>query len=81
MLVPTAPRKSIGADVNYGIRFPNMEQAESFISELCNEVATRMLEMQVKANFVVLKIRKRSPDAPIDPPKFMGCGRCDAVNK
>jgi hypothetical protein len=30
---------------------------------------------------MTLKILKRHPDAPIEPPKYMGCGHCEAFNR
>lgn len=80
-LVPLAPRKSIGAEVNYGIRFQEMEQATVFISKFCKEVCRRMMEVCVKGSHVTLKVRKRAPGAPIEPKKYMGCGRCDQYTR
>ena len=39
-LVPV--RKSIGAGVNYGIRFEDMPAAEDFLQKVCVEVAQRL---------------------------------------
>ena len=102
-LVPLAPRKSIGAEVNYGIRFmggdgttgtsgttnpnpnPNpgsgMHQAITFISKFCREIFSRMVAVCVKGSHLSLKVRQRSPGAPMEPKKYMGCGRCDQYTR
>ena len=58
-----------------------MEKAEVFVSQLCAEVIRRMVVVGVKGYHVVLKLRRRSADAALDPKKFMGCGRCDSMSK
>lgn len=41
-LMPVSTRKSISADVNYGIRFEDMPSAEAFLRKLCVEVYQRL---------------------------------------
>nr|XP_019010954.1 uncharacterized protein I206_04259 [Kwoniella pini CBS 10737]OCF49735.1 hypothetical protein I206_04259 [Kwoniella pini CBS 10737] len=74
-------RKSISAEMNYGIRFKNMDQAEICINDLGYEVAKRMQNLGVKGRQITLKLMKRHPDAPIEPPKFLGHGWCETFNK
>lgn len=40
-------RKSVSADVNYGIRFTNDQEMYKFTQELSTEVSRRMEEIQV----------------------------------
>ena len=41
-------RKSVSAEINWGIRFVNQQQAEEFIQSLCEELSRRLLEQLVK---------------------------------
>ena len=74
-------RKSVSAEVNWGVRFENQEQADEFIKSLCGELQKRLLKENVKGRQLTMKIMRRSPDAPLDPPKHLGHGKCDTYNK
>ena len=74
-------RKSVSADVNWGIRFINQEEAETFVRNLCQELERRLLNEGVKGKQLTMKIMKRAADAPLDPPKHLGHGKCDTFNK
>lgn len=74
-------RKSVSAEVNWGVRFENQEQAEEFITSLCGELQKRLLKERVKGKQFTMKIMRRSPNAPLDPPKHLGHGKCDTHNK
>ncbi|KAJ1331282.1 DNA repair protein REV1 [Microdochium nivale] len=74
-------RKSVSAEVNWGIRFINQEEAEEFVHNLCKELEKRLLNEQVKGKQLTMKIMRRSFDAPLDPPKHLGHGKCDTFNK
>ncbi|THH30823.1 hypothetical protein EUX98_g3369 [Antrodiella citrinella] len=75
------PRKSVSCDINYGIRFENNEQAETFIYQLAEEVARRLQGIDMVGRALVLKIMKRDPSAPVEAPKFMGHGLCETCTK
>ncbi|KAI1733438.1 impB/mucB/samB family protein [Xylaria scruposa] len=74
-------RKSVSAEVNWGIRFVSQEEAEEFVLNLCKELEKRLLNEQVKGKQLTMKIMRRSLDAPLDPPKHLGHGKCDTFNK
>ncbi|KAF3389418.1 DNA repair protein REV1 [Penicillium rolfsii] len=74
-------RKSVSAEVNWGIRFVNQDQAEDFIKSLCEELARRLVENLVKGKQLTLKVMRRSMDAPLEPVKHLGHGKCDVFNK
>ncbi|THU80111.1 DNA repair protein [Dendrothele bispora CBS 962.96] len=74
-------RKSVSCDINYGIRFENNEQVEIFVHQMAGEVMRRMEEIKVLGRSITLKIMKRDPTAPVEPPKFLGHGACDVFNK
>ncbi|KAJ2899175.1 hypothetical protein MKZ38_003372 [Zalerion maritima] len=75
------PRKSVSAEVNWGIRFINQQEAEEFVCNLCRELERRLLNEQVRGTNLTMKIMRRSPDAPLDPTKHLGHGKCDTFNK
>lgn len=74
-------RKSVSAEVNWGIRFVTQEQAEEFVQSLCEELHKRLVNEQVKGRQLTMKIMRRAADAPLDPPKHLGHGKCDTFNK
>ncbi|CCD50424.1 hypothetical protein ACHAPF_003530 [Botrytis cinerea] len=74
-------RKSVSAEVNWGIRFTSQTEAEEFVQNLCIELQRRLIEQRVKGKQLTLKIMRKSADAPLDPPKFLGHGSCDTFNK
>lgn len=74
-------RKSVSAEVNYGIRFQNNDQCEEFLKQLAAEVNSRMQQFKVIGKCITLKLMIRSKEAPVETAKFMGHGFCDIVNK
>lgn len=74
-------RKSVSAEVNWGVRFYNQEQVDEFFLNLCGELTKRLIKERVKGKQLSLKIMKRSVDAPLDPPKNLGHGKCDTYNR
>lgn len=74
-------RKSVSAEVNWGIRFVTQAQADEFIHGLCEELQRRLIDNNVKGRQLTMKIMRRAPDAPLDPPKNLGHGKCDTFNK
>ncbi|KAF9480856.1 hypothetical protein BDN70DRAFT_931346 [Pholiota conissans] len=75
------PRKSVSCEINYGIRFENNQQAEAFIHQMATEVKKRLDAINMVGRSLTLKIMKRDPTAPVEPPKFLGHGICDLFNK
>ncbi|KAL4966348.1 putative DNA damage repair protein Mus42 [Aspergillus stella-maris] len=74
-------RKSVSAEVNWGIRFVTQEQAEDFMRSLCDELNRRLVENLVKGKQLTLKVMRRALDAPLEPVKHLGHGKCDVFNK
>ncbi|GKZ78524.1 deoxycytidyl transferase [Aspergillus niger] len=74
-------RKSVSAEVNWGIRFVNQTQAEDFVRSLCQELHRRLVENLVKGQQLTLKVMRRALDAPLEPVKHLGHGKCDVFNK
>lgn len=74
-------RKSVSAEVNWGIRFINQAQADEFVQSLCAELHRRLVENLVKGKQLTLKVMRRASDAPLEPVKHLGHGKCDVFNK
>lgn len=74
-------RKSVSAEVNWGVRFENQEQVDEFMHGLCGELNKRLIKERVKGKQLTMKVMKRAADAPLDPPKHLGHGKCDVFNK
>lgn len=77
----SAERKSVSVDINYGIRFDTHVQVEDFLSRLAVEVSKRLKHLNVVGSQVTLKLAKRDPDSPVNPPKYLGMGKCSFLNK
>ncbi|KAI3753074.1 hypothetical protein L2E82_25119 [Cichorium intybus] len=67
--------KSVGADVNWGVRFNDLKDTQNFLMSLCKEVSLRLHGCGVRGRSFTLKIKKRKTDE--EPVKYMGCGDCD----
>ncbi|XP_077532481.1 rev1 DNA directed polymerase [Haemaphysalis longicornis] len=74
-------RKSVSAEVNYGIRFKEAPDMLKFIGQLSAEVEKRLTEAGVQGRSITLKIKVRQKDAPENPSKYMGHGLCDNLAK
>lgn len=74
-------RKSVSSEVNYGIRFKEEHELDSFLNQLCAEVHSRLMEISAKGKTITLKYMVRAAEAPIETAKFMGHGFCDHVTK
>lgn len=58
-------RKSVSAEVNYGIRFKTLEECHNFLQSLSNEVYNRLNDIGMRARCVTLKLLIRAADAPV----------------
>jgi len=74
--IKAVPRKSIGAECNYGVRFDNGPYGvDHMIAGLAKEVERRMLALNIRGRLCTLKLKERKPNAP-PPGKYNGCGSC-----
>ncbi|XP_052725582.1 DNA repair protein REV1 isoform X3 [Vigna angularis] len=71
--------KTVGADVNWGVRFKDIKDCEHFLISLCKEVSLRLQCCEVQGRTFTLKIKKRRKGAG-EPAKFMGCGDCENLS-
>lgn len=58
-------RKSVSAEVNYGIRFKTLDDCLNFLQSLSIEVYNRLNDIGMKARCVTLKLLVRAADAPV----------------
>jgi DNA repair protein REV1 len=49
-------RKSVSAEVNYGIRFTSQEEAAAFLKQLAGEVSSRLKKVKLKGRCITLKL-------------------------
>ncbi|BBN18674.1 DNA repair protein REV1 [Marchantia polymorpha subsp. ruderalis] len=77
---PAQERKSIGAEVNWGVRFECMDDAQKFLVTLSNEVASRLQSAGSCGRTITLKIKKRREGAG-EPAKYLGHGICDSLSR
>ncbi|KAH8296423.1 hypothetical protein KR054_005946 [Drosophila jambulina] len=80
-LVYEQARKTVSAEMNFGIRFTKAIECEQFLRQLSDEVTKRLIEVKRKTKSINLKIMVRAADAPVETSKYMGHGVCDIVNK
>ncbi|XP_076765425.1 rev1 DNA directed polymerase isoform X1 [Xylocopa sonorina] len=74
-------RKSVSAEVNYGIRFESNDDAIDFLKKLSREVCNRLNKANAKGRCITLKLLIRAKEAPKETEKFMGHGLCDYMTK
>lgn len=80
---PLRPRKSIGAELSWGVRFLNSEadKLSKFIADVCEEVALRVTSAGAYGTKVVYKVYRRIPDKSTKGYKHLGHGPCTIVTR
>lgn len=80
---PLRPRKSIGAELSWGVRFLNSEanKLSKFIEEVCEEVALRVSAAGAHGAKVSYKVYRRIPDRSMNGYKHLGHGPCTIVTR
>ena len=74
-------RKTVSAEVNYGIRFASWKEAETFLGQLAGEVAERLKNVGKKGRSITLKLMVRADGADVETSKFLGHGVCDNLSR
>ncbi|GJD09178.1 DNA repair protein REV1 [Galdieria sulphuraria] len=78
------PPKSIGAEVNWGVRFENnlqgVEKCKKFILDIVDVVCERLKAADAKATKLTYKVLRKQRNAP-PPRKYLGCGLVDEFSK
>ncbi|PIA27042.1 hypothetical protein AQUCO_08300016v1 [Aquilegia coerulea] len=71
--------KSVGAEVNWGVRFNTLQDTQNFLVKLCHEVSLRLQGCGVQGRTITLKLKKKRKDAG-EPTKYMGFGDCENLS-
>uniref|UniRef100_F6V6M0 DNA polymerase kappa n=1 Tax=Ciona intestinalis TaxID=7719 RepID=F6V6M0_CIOIN len=74
-------RKSVSADVNYGIRLKTEDEMKTFLNNLSNEVSSRLKKTGLSGKKITLKVMVRHSDAPVETAKFKGHGVCNSISR
>lgn len=77
---PPPNRKSVGAEINWGIRFESHEDAERFLHSIASQISDRLDQIKMKGKNITLKIKKKQ-SGWVEPVKYLGMGRCDNLSK
>ncbi|KQK17302.1 DNA repair protein REV1 isoform X2 [Brachypodium distachyon] len=72
--------KSVGAEVNWGVRFNENKDADNFLVNLSKEVSLRLQGCGLQGRTITLKVKTRRKGAG-EPVKFMGCGDCETMSR
>nr|XP_060625754.1 DNA repair protein REV1 [Anolis sagrei ordinatus]XP_060625755.1 DNA repair protein REV1 [Anolis sagrei ordinatus]XP_060625757.1 DNA repair protein REV1 [Anolis sagrei ordinatus]XP_060625758.1 DNA repair protein REV1 [Anolis sagrei ordinatus] len=72
-------RKTVSAEINYGIRFTQPKEAEAFLLSLSEEIQCRLEAAGMKGKRLTLKVMVRKAGAPVETAKFGGHGICDNI--
>uniref|UniRef100_A0A4W5NCC2 DNA repair protein REV1 n=1 Tax=Hucho hucho TaxID=62062 RepID=A0A4W5NCC2_9TELE len=72
-------RKSVSAEMNYNIRFTQVDEAELFLTNLSMEVQKRLQGAGLRGRRLTLKVMVRKVGAPVEPSKYGGHGICDSL--
>lgn len=78
-MLENKPRQSIGAEINWGIRFETIEQVKDFFTSFCDHVHSRYNNATIIGTQVSVKAKKRNYTG--EPSKFLGCGQCFDFSK
>ncbi|XP_071210751.1 uncharacterized protein [Salvelinus alpinus] len=70
-------RKSVSAEMNYNIRFTQVDEAESFLTHLSIEVQKRLRGAGLRGRRLTLKVMVCKAGAPVEPSNYSGHGTCD----
>eukprot|EP00178_Gracilaria_changii_P006058 TRINITY_DN203_c0_g1_i1.p1 TRINITY_DN203_c0_g1~~TRINITY_DN203_c0_g1_i1.p1 ORF type:complete len:894 (-),score=117.94 TRINITY_DN203_c0_g1_i1:7883-10564(-) len=80
---PLKPRKSIGAEASWGIRFEpdEDEKLSKFITDMASEVATRVANAGASGSKMAVKLYRKKPNSSMVGYKFLGHGPCTIVSR
>ena len=76
-----AARQTVGAEINWGVRFETEQQARKFVADLAAEVVRRMGEAGVRGRTIMMNAKKARHQDVNAPRKFLGHGPCDNMSK
>lgn len=82
-VLPLAPRRSIGAEASWGVRFESneTEKLHTFLRDMATEVASRVADAGATGSRVVFKAYRRVPNSSMSGYKHLGHGPCTIISK
>ena len=72
-------QQTVGAEINWAIRFRNDEEVTQFVKDLCEEVFRRIKAAEISSKHVTVTAKKRNYEG--EPSKYLGCGHCIDYSK
>ena len=80
--VSRPPRKSVGAQVTWGVRFDEAREVVAFAAKLAGEVAARARKLKVKGRCLTVKVLRAVANVPDGMMKgSVGHGVCDHLTR
>jgi len=80
--VAVVPPKTMSIDVNWGIRFDQVDASLRFLEEMAEHLAQRMKEMKYYSfEKLTVSIMTRDPSASIETLKYQGHGKANTTSK
>lgn len=70
--LPTA----VGCTMNYAVRPHSATDVLRLFSQLIVDTCAKLRHNNAAASTFRVQLLERHPDAPFNPPKYLGCGRC-----
>jgi len=74
-------RKTVGAQMSWGVRCTDDEVAMDFVRQLAREVSQRMQKLKIVASKTTLKLWRAVADAPPSAKHPQGHGACDVLTR
>lgn len=80
---PLKPRKSIGAEASWGVRFEKEEgeKARKFVMDMADEVGARVIAAGAYGTKVTFKVYKKKPNSSMVGSKHLGHGPCTVLTR
>ncbi|CAJ1398512.1 unnamed protein product, partial [Effrenium voratum] len=76
---PRPSRKSVGAQIAWGVRFESWDKLQAFVVELTEEAFRRLRRHSKRASSITVKAWRARPDAP--HLNGVGSGGCDVISR
>ncbi|KAI6219695.1 DNA repair protein REV1 [Aphelenchoides besseyi] len=80
-LTDTAARSSVSCNINFGVRLQTEQDLDDFLRDISEQLAKKLTEAKLKGSTLSVKLLIRHPDAPIEPEKYGGHGKCNSYSK
>lgn len=74
-------RKTVGAQMSWGVRCADDDVAMDFVRQLAREVSQRMQKLKIAASKTTLKLWRAVADAPPSAKHPQGHGACDVLTR